>query len=36
MKTIYRLLAVKNENPASSSAEHDERSFSSTGVRKQG
>ena len=35
-QTIYRLLAVKKENPASSAAEHDERSFSSTGVRKQG
>ena len=31
---MYRLLAVKKENPASSVA--DERSFLSTGVRKQG
>ena len=31
-QTMYRLLAVKKENPASSAAEHDERSFSSTGV----
>lgn len=34
-QTSYRLLAVKKENPANSAAEHDERSFSSTGVRKQ-
>ena len=35
-QTIYRLLAVQKENPPSSAAQHDERSFSSTGVRKQG
>ena len=35
-QTTYRLLSVKKENPASSAAEHEERSFSSTGVRKQG
>lgn len=35
-QTTYRLLSVKKENPASSVAEHEERSFSSTGVRKQG
>lgn len=35
-QTMYRLLAVKKENPASSAAEHDERSFSSTGVWIQG
>ena len=35
-QTIYGLLAVKKENPASSATEHDERSFSSTGARKQG
>ena len=31
-QTVYRLLAVKKENPASSAAEHDDRSFLSTGV----
>ena len=31
-QTMYRLLAVKKENPASSAAEHDDRSFLSTGV----